>query len=68
MHIRNIRELGIVEEFRNKFVLDQLSYCFLADLAGKKGVPHFEPSEIEDGFVPVWLGLDEAIRTLGRGD
>ena len=62
--IRNIRELGIVEEFRNKFMLHQLSYCFLADLAGEKGVPHFEPSEIEDGFVPVWLDIEEAIRTL----
>ena len=34
--IKNIRELGIIEEFRNKFSLHQLSYCFLADLDGKR--------------------------------
>jgi ADP-ribose pyrophosphatase YjhB (NUDIX family) len=34
--VQNIRELGIIEEYRNKFSLHQLSYCFLADLAGEK--------------------------------
>jgi 8-oxo-dGTP diphosphatase len=62
--VLNVRELGIVEEFRDKFSLHQLSYCFLADLDGEKGTPHFEQGEIADGFEPVWMSLMDAIKTL----
>jgi ADP-ribose pyrophosphatase YjhB (NUDIX family) len=62
--VKNVRELGIVEEFRNKFSLRQLSYCFLADLAGEKGTPHLEQDEIADGFETVWLSIEDAIGTL----
>jgi ADP-ribose pyrophosphatase YjhB (NUDIX family) len=62
--IGNVRELGIVEEFRNKSSLHQLSYCFLADLAGEKGVPHLEQGEIDDGFETVWLSIKDAIKIL----
>jgi len=62
--INNIKELGIVEEFRNKFGLHQISYCFIADLAGEKGQPKLEPDEITDGFTPVWMKLEEAIKIL----
>ena len=61
---KNIRELGIVEEFRNKFSLHQLSYCFIADISGEKGIPHLEPDEIADGFETVWLSLEDAINTI----
>lgn len=62
--IENIRELGVVEEYRNKFSLHQFSYCFLAHLAGEKGIPHLEEDEIADGFKTVWMPLAEAIATL----
>jgi 8-oxo-dGTP diphosphatase len=62
--IVNVRELGIVEEFRNKFSLHQLSYCFFADLDGEKGVPHLEQDEIADGFETVWLSIKDAITIL----
>jgi ADP-ribose pyrophosphatase YjhB (NUDIX family) len=62
--IENIRELCIVEEFRGKFSLHQLSYCFLADLAGEKGTAHLEPSEIADGFQTVWMDIKEATATI----
>ncbi len=64
--VTNVRELGIVEEFRNKFNLRQLSHCFLADLAGSKGSPDLEEDEIADGFETVWLDLDEAIGILEK--
>jgi ADP-ribose pyrophosphatase YjhB (NUDIX family) len=60
--VKNIREFGSIEEFRNKFSLHQISYCFLADLAGEKGVPHLEQDEIADGFKPVWINLGDAIK------
>ena len=62
--VKNLRELGIIEEYRNKFALHQISYCFLADLDGQKGVPHLEGGEIADGFAPVWLSLEDAIKTV----
>src|SRR3989338_924942 len=60
----NIKELGIVEEYRNKFSLHQFSYCFIANLKGEKGTPHLEADEIEDGFETVWLSIDDAIKTI----
>jgi len=62
--ITNIKELGIIEEFRNKIPEHQLSYCFIANLVGEKGTPHLEEDEIADGFESVWLNLDVAIKTL----
>jgi len=62
--IDNIKELGIVEEYRNQFSLHQLSYCFIANLKGEKGTPNLEADEIEDGFETVWLNIDDAIKTI----
>ncbi len=61
---RNIRELGIVEEYRNKYSLRQISYCFLADVDGEKGTPHLEADEIADGFETIWIGIGSAIVML----
>jgi 8-oxo-dGTP diphosphatase len=63
-NIKNVRELGIIEEYRNKFVLHQTSYCFIADLDGEKGTPDFTESEMADGFEIVWLSLEDVIRKL----
>lgn len=60
--IKNIRDLGIIEEYRNEFSLHQISYCYTADVAGEKGSPNLTESEIADGFETVWVSLEEAIR------
>jgi 8-oxo-dGTP pyrophosphatase MutT (NUDIX family) len=62
--IKNVKELGIIEEFRDRFSLHQFSYCFIGDLLGDKRLPSFEQEEINDGFEPIWLNLDEAIKLL----
>lgn len=62
----NLRELGIIEEYRNKFDLHQLSHCFLADLSGGMGVPDLEEDEIAEGFETVWMNLEDSIRTLEK--
>ena len=62
--IGSIHELGIVEEYRNKVGLHQFSYCYIADVSGKKKTPHLEAGEIAEGFVTEWLDLDAAIETL----
>jgi 8-oxo-dGTP pyrophosphatase MutT (NUDIX family) len=57
-------EIGTIEEYRNRFGLHQLSYCFVAKVIGEKGLAHPEESEIADGCDIVWLSLDEAIGVL----
>jgi len=64
----NIRELGIIEEYRNGLALHQLSYCFIADVVGEKGSPQLTEDEVAEGFVVEWLDINTAIQTLeGEG-
>jgi 8-oxo-dGTP diphosphatase len=62
--VKKLRELGSVEEYRNKWELHQISYCFLADLDGEKGKTDLEEDEIADGFELVWMSIENAIKTL----
>jgi 8-oxo-dGTP diphosphatase len=62
--VENIKELGIIEEYRNKMGLHQTSYCYVADLVGEKGRPHFEEGEIALGFEIEWMTIEDAIKTL----
>ena len=64
--IENIKELGIIEEYRNKFSLHQLSYCFVANVKGEKGIPQLEADEIEEGFETVWLKIDEVVAIIEK--
>lgn len=59
--IEDAREFGIVEEYRNKIGLHQVSHCFTAKLAGEKGMPSPDDGEIAEGFHPIWVGLSEAV-------
>ena len=63
-NVTNIREVGVIEEYRNTFKLHQFSYCYLANISGEKGMPHLEEGELSEGFVTEWLDLDSAIQTL----
>ena len=60
--VENLRELGIIEEYRNNYELHQTSYCFLADLVGEKGTSNLEEGEIAEGFETVWVNLEDAIK------
>lgn len=70
-HIQNVRELGKIEEWRNRCDLPdtglhQTSFCYIADIRGEKGSPTLTESEIEEGFVTVWMPLEGAIAQLER--
>lgn len=62
--VKNIKELGEIEEYRNVDSLHQISYCFVAEIDGEKGEPQFTQGEIEEGFKLVWLPYDQAIETI----
>lgn len=53
-------EVGQVIEFRSKFNLKQISYCYIGKVISK-GNPDFTEEELSQGFKIVWLSLDEAI-------
>lgn len=64
--IKNIQELGIINEFGvgKKTKHFQENYCFMAEVDGEKGIPQFSDEEVENGLSVRWLSLDEAINNL----
>jgi 8-oxo-dGTP diphosphatase len=61
-------EVGMIIEYRKKYGLHQTSYCYTADLIGEKGIPQMMPDEIEEGFRPEWMPIDQAIIAVRDGD
>ncbi len=59
------REIGEILEYRSKFNLKQISYCYLGKIIAK-GDPDFTKEELRDGFEIVWLTLDEAISKVEK--
>jgi len=57
-------ELGEIIEYRDKWSLKQHSYCYLANVVGKKGSPDFTQKEIDNGFEIKWVSLEEAVKLL----
>lgn len=53
-------EVGEIIEYRSRFNLKQISYCYLGKITAK-GDPDFTKEELSDGFELVWMPLDEAI-------
>jgi ADP-ribose pyrophosphatase YjhB (NUDIX family) len=60
----NVRELGVIEEFRNMIGLHRTSHCFLAERGEEKNVPELGENEIAEGFETIWVPLDAAITIL----
>ncbi len=53
-------EVGKIIEYRSKFNLKQISYCYIGKITSK-GSPAFTEEELSQNFKLVWLPLDEAI-------
>lgn len=66
--IKNIRELGVVEErgigSEKSGRQIQVNYCFTADVDGEKGEPQYTEKDILDKLQLVWMPLDDAIERL----
>jgi len=57
-------ELGITFEYRTQLDLLHLSYGFLARVRGEIGKLEYEQDEIDAGFKPLWLPMDEALARI----
>ncbi len=53
-------EVGKIIEYRSRWNLKQISYCYLGRILSK-GKPSFTKKESSQGFKLVWLSLDDAI-------
>ena len=64
--IDSIEEVGIVREYRKKYNLKQISYCYKAKVVGEKGVVALTADEVAEGFVTVWVTLPVAIKLISE--
>ena len=53
-------EIGKIIEYRSKWDLKQISYCYFGKIISK-GTPDFTEKELNEGFKLLWLPLNEAI-------
>lgn len=58
-------EIGEITEYRSKWNLFQISYCYMGNVI-KKGETSFTKSERKRGFELVWLSLEDAIGQLKK--
>lgn len=63
-NVEIIQEIGMIVEYRSKYKLKQVSYCYLAKLIGEKGTPQLDEGEKEQGFETIWITIDEAIEKV----
>lgn len=49
------RPIGMVIEYRNKYKLLHLSYCFIARVLGQFSEPELTEEEIEEGQATLWM-------------
>ncbi len=59
-NIEIIAEIGKIIEYRSKWNLRQVSYCYYAKVLSRRE-PNFTEKELEQGFRLVWLSLRDAI-------
>lgn len=57
-------EIGVVLEFRNKYKLVHLSYCYTATVLGEIGTPTLEAAEVAEGLETLWLPAEEALTKI----
>ena len=60
------RPVGMTIEYRNKYRLLHISYCFVATVCGEVGVPALESQEVEEGQETLWLLPDVALEKMSH--
>ncbi len=57
-------EVGVVIEYRNKYKMIHISYCYVARVIGEVGMPALEEGEVEEGQVTLWLPPREVLMKM----
>lgn len=56
--------IGVTLEYRNKYNLLHISYCYAAKVVGEIGEPALEEGEIEEGQETLWLPPEEVLAKM----
>ncbi len=59
-----IRPVGMTIEYRNKYNLLHISYCYEARIVGGVGKTALEENEIEEGHETLWLSPAEVLERM----
>lgn len=59
-----VRPIGMTIEYRNKYKLLHISYCYEAQVVGEVGEPALEEGEIEEGHETLWLQPVEVLAKM----
>ena len=63
--IKDIKEIGYINEYYKSALLKQKSNVFTARVDGEKGERQLIQSEIEKNMQLIWCSIDEAIKLVG---
>ena len=59
-----IKPIGMTIEYRNKYDMLHISFCYVAKVNGEIGVTHLEAGEVEEGQVTLWLPAEEVLEKM----
>ena len=68
--IDHLEPLGVTVEYRNGSKYDwvrSISFCFTAETGKEIGTSYME-DEVEEGFEPIWVDFDEALKIFEDED
>ena len=63
-----IRPIGIVIEYREKYKLLHINYCFEAKVIGQITAPTFEEDEIKAGQANIWVAPYSVLALIKNGE
>lgn len=63
-----IRPLGTIIEYRDKYKLLHISYCFVAKVTSAVGAPTFEEDEITAGQTNIWVEPAVSVELITNGE
>ena len=64
--IKIIDEIGEIIEYKNEYNEKQISYCYLVQVIGPKGIPSFTDEEKKEGFGLEWVSFKKAIQLFEK--
>jgi 8-oxo-dGTP diphosphatase len=66
-NVKITKDLGTILEYRKKYHLKQISYCYVGNVIGEKGVSQLMDNEMEEGFETVWFPIKNALDKVRNG-
>lgn len=59
-----VKPVGVTIEYRNKYKMIHISYCFVVEVIGEIGKPKLEEGEIEEGQETLWMTPSQLLEKM----